>query len=75
MPPPEVGRAVVLAGLIIVAVGLLIWIGPRIPFFGRLPGDIAIERDNVSVFAPIGSMVVVSLVLTVVLNLLAYFRR
>ena len=75
MPPPELGRAIVVAGLIIVAVGLVIWIGPRIPFFGRLPGDIAIERENVSVFAPLGSMVAVSLLLTVLINLLAYFRR
>ena len=75
MTSPELGRAIVVLGLSIVAIGLVIWIGPRIPFFGRLPGDIAIERENLSVFAPLGSMVVVSLILTVLLNLVAYLRR
>lgn len=75
MSTPEIGRAIVLAGLGIAAVGLVIWIGPRIPFFGRLPGDISFERENVSVYAPLGSMLVVSLVLTIVLNIIAYLRR
>jgi hypothetical protein len=69
------GRSVVLLGLGIVVVGLFMWLGPRLPFFGRLPGDVAVETERVSFFAPLGSMLIISLVLTLVLNLFAYLRR
>lgn len=57
------GAVLFVAGLIVYALG-------RIP---RLPGDILIERPNVTVFVPIGTMILVSVVLTLLLNLL--FRR
>ena len=47
---PPVGLLVVIAGLVLVAVGLLIWTG-ALSWFGRLPGDIRIERPGVRVYA------------------------
>ena len=52
-------------------VGLVIVIAPNIPFLGRLPGDIRIENENVRVFVPLGTMLLVSIVLTIVLNLIS----
>ncbi|HEY7590687.1 MAG TPA: DUF2905 domain-containing protein, partial [Candidatus Limnocylindrales bacterium] len=59
-----VGRTLLVTGLIVAAVGLLLVLAPRIPFIGRLPGDIRFERDGVVVFIPLGTMLVVSVILT-----------
>jgi Protein of unknown function (DUF2905) len=66
------GPALVLVGVAIAVIGLLVWWG-GFGWFGRLPGDIRIERDTVRVYIPIVSMVVISIVLTLVLNLIRRF--
>ena len=60
-----VGGLLVLAGLALVVVGIVAWAG-GLSWFGRLPGDIRIERDNVRVYVPLVSMLIVSVVLTIV---------
>ena len=61
----------IVAGIALVAVGLALRFAPGLlTWFGRLPGDISIERDGIRVFIPITSMIIVSLVLTLVVNLL-----
>lgn len=63
-------RWLILAGLALVVVGLVLHYAPwLLSWFGRLPGDIRIEGDKGNVFIPITSMVIVSLVLSVILNL------
>lgn len=62
----------VLAGVGIIVIGLLVWAG-AFSWFGRLPGDIRIERETVHVYIPIVSMLVVSIVLTLLFNLLSRF--
>jgi hypothetical protein len=69
-----VGRTLLIIGIVIAIVGIVLVLAPRIPFIGRLPGDIRIERDGVVVFIPLGTMLVVSLILTVVLNLIGRGR-
>lgn len=59
----------ILAGLGLVVVGFLVWLG-AFSWFGRLPGDIRIERPGYVFYAPITSMVIISLVLTAVLTLI-----
>ena len=74
MPLENVGRLLIVIGLIVVAAGLLFVLASRVPFLGRLPGDIHWERDGVSVYAPLATglllSIVLSVLLTVVLNLL-----
>ena len=62
------GPAIVGAGVALVIVGLLVWSG-ALAWFGRLPGDIRIERDSVRVYFPVVSMLIVSAVLSLVLYL------
>ena len=62
------GPLLVAAGLVLVVVGLVAWSG-GLGWFGRLPGDVRLERGNVRVYVPIASMLVVSLVLSLVLYL------
>ena len=66
---PEIGRILLVVGLLIAGVGLLAVLGVRLPF-GNLPGDIRIEGERGSIFIPIATMIVISIVLTVILNLL-----
>lgn len=70
---PDVGKVFIILGALIVLVGLALTFGPRIPFLGRLPGDIAIDRGNVHIYFPIVTCLLLSVVLTLVLNL--FLRR
>jgi Protein of unknown function (DUF2905) len=62
------GPVLVVAGVVLVVVGLLLWSG-GLGWFGRLPGDIRVERETVRVYVPIVSMLLVSAVLSLVLYL------
>ena len=65
-----------LAGLTIVAVGAVIYFfHDRLGWFGRLPGDIRIERENFKVYIPITTMILVSIVLSLVARLVSRFLR
>jgi uncharacterized membrane protein len=66
------GLGIVILGVAVIAIGFLVWSG-ALSWFGRLPGDIRIDRGNVKVFFPITSMILISIVLTLVLNLLRRF--
>ena len=63
---------IVLAGVALVLVGLAVWSG-ALGWFGRLPGDIRIERDSVRIYIPLTSMLALSLVLSLVLYLVRRF--
>ncbi len=72
----DLGKVLLLIGGLIVLLGLVLLVVGRIPFFGRLPGDISVRRGNVSLYFPIVTCLVMSVVLTIVVNLLLFlFRR
>ncbi len=66
MSRSELGRLIVGAGAFLVVVGLLLWSG-ALAWFGRLPGDVRIERDTVRVYIPLVSMLLVSVALSILL--------
>ena len=67
----ELGRTLLVVGVVIAVIGGLFLLSGQLPWLGRLPGDISFERGNFRVYAPIVTMLLISLVLTIVLNLLA----
>ena len=69
---PDIGRIVLVIGIVLVVIGGLALLGVRLPF-GRLPGDIAIEGERGGLYIPLGTMRLLSIVLTVLANL--FFRR
>jgi hypothetical protein len=73
MTQPSAGPLIVVAGIVLVVLGLLVWSG-GLSWFGRLPGDIRIERERVHVFFPLVSMLLLSVVLSLVLYLINRFR-
>ena len=66
----DLGKWVVVAGIALIFVGGLMWLLGRIPFFGNLPGDIRIQTQNMSCFIPIVSIIIVSVVATIILNII-----
>lgn len=64
-------RLIIIAGATLIIIGVILQFAPwLISWFGRLPGDIRIETENSRIFIPITSMIIVSVVLSVLLNLL-----
>jgi len=66
------GRMLMVVGATLLLLGALFSFGPRIPWLGRLPGDIVIERDSFRFYFPITTSIVVSIVLSLIA---AAFRR
>ncbi|MEJ5199062.1 MAG: DUF2905 domain-containing protein [Anaerolineae bacterium] len=62
-----IGGGLLLLGLLFILIG-------RLPGLGRLPGDIVIQRGNLTVYIPLGTMLVVSLLLTLILNALSRLK-
>jgi hypothetical protein len=67
-PPFSPGSLLIAAGVVLILIGLLVSSG-GFGWFGRLPGDIRIEREHVRIYIPLVSMLVVSLVLTLLARL------
>jgi hypothetical protein len=63
-----------LAGLVVAAVGAVVYFAPAVPWLGRLPGDVRIERPGLRLYFPVVTCVVISVVLTLVFNLISRLR-
>jgi len=75
MDAGAIARGLIYIGGALVGLGLLVLILNRIIDLGHLPGDFAYEGKNVRVYVPVGTMIVVSIVLTVLLNLVLRLFR
>lgn len=64
----SLGKALVALGVLLVVLGAALWLGTKVPFLGRLPGDIVIKRDNFTFYFPLTTMLLLSLLLTLALN-------
>lgn len=75
MPPlwDSMAKSIIAIGLGLIILGLIIWVLARLGVPGRLPGDILVRKGNLTFYFPIVSCLILSLILTLLLNLL--FRR
>lgn len=71
----ELGKLVVIVGVITTLVGFVMWSGFAPKWLGRLPGDIRIEREHSAFYFPIVTCIVLSIVLTLMLSIFSIFRR
>jgi NADH:ubiquinone oxidoreductase subunit 6 (subunit J) len=69
------GKILVLFGAVMVVVGLLLMVFDKIPLLGKLPGDIHIKKENVELYFPIVTSIVLSLILSSILWLISYFSK
>ncbi len=66
----DIGRLLILFGILVAIIGVAIVLIGKVPGLGRLPGDIVIQQGNFSCFFPIVTSIILSILLTIVLNLL-----
>ena len=67
------GRFLIVFGILAIVIGLVLLVVPRVPWLGRLPGDLVVRREHFTFYFPIVTSIVVSVVLTILLNI--FFRR
>jgi uncharacterized protein HemY len=68
----SLGKILILFGVLLVALGFIFTVGVKIPWFGQLPGDIYVRKENFSFYFPLTTCLILSLIITLVLYL---FRR
>jgi hypothetical protein len=73
-PFREVGQGLAVAGAALVAAGLVLMLVDRIPGLGRLPGDLWIRRERFTLYLPLTTFLIVSVALTILINLFARRR-
>ncbi|MCS7284747.1 MAG: DUF2905 domain-containing protein [Hydrogenobacter thermophilus] len=70
----QMGKYIALTGVVLLVVGLLMMFAQKLPLgLGKLPGDIVIKRDNFTFYFPLATSILLSIILTLILNLL--FRK
>ncbi len=75
-PMRELGKLLLIGGLVLVAAGVFLLIGARLPFrLGRLPGDIAIEGRRGSFYFPVVTSLLLSIALTLILWIVGWLKR
>lgn len=65
----EIGRMLVIFGAVILVIGAVMMFSDKIPFLGRLPGDFVVRRRNFVLYFPLATGIILSILLTVILNL------
>jgi hypothetical protein len=68
----SLGKLLILLGVLIIVIGLLLVVGEKIPWIGKLPGDIIIRKKNFTFYFPLATSILISIVLTLLFTL---FRK
>jgi len=71
----EFGKIIIIFGIMLILVGGTLWFFGKIPFLGKLPGDILIKRENFTFYAPIATSILISIILTILLTIISNIRR
>ena len=66
------GKMLIGIGIVLILIGLVMTVGPKIPWIGKLPGDIFIQRENFTFYFPLTTCIIISIILTL---LFYFFRR
>jgi hypothetical protein len=68
----SLGKVLIIIGLVIAAMGVLMVITPRVPWLGKLPGDIIIKKENFQFYFPVTTCIIISIIVTLLFYL---FKR
>ncbi|MFI5253045.1 MAG: DUF2905 domain-containing protein [Bacteroidota bacterium] len=71
----QLGKMLVGMGLMVAAIGILLKFSNKIPFLGKLPGDITIRKDNFQFYFPLMTCIVLSILFTVAMWLISFFSK
>ena len=68
----SLGKVLIIIGLVIAGIGIILVLTPKVPWLGKLPGDILIKKDNFRFYFPVTTCIIVSIILTLLFYL---FRK
>ena len=71
----DIGKFLILAGIFLILFGALFVFWQRIPFLGKLPGDIVIQKKGFGFFFPLATCIIISVVLTLLINFILWILR
>jgi len=70
-----IGKIIIIAGVIMVVLGLILAFGSHMPFLGKLPGDILIRKNGISFYFPVVTFLLLSVILTLIINFILRFIK
>jgi len=70
----EIAKMIIILGIALVVIGVVLLLAQRLPFLGRLPGDIMIKKENFTFYFPVATSIIVSIIISLVLYLIGKFR-
>jgi hypothetical protein len=62
----EIGKTIIIFGIILIGMGLLLTFGHKVPFIGRLPGDIYVQKKNFTFYFPLATSILASIILSLI---------
>ena len=68
----DFGKVLVILGAVIAGIGVLLMVGDKIPWIGKLPGDIIIRKEKFTLYFPVATCIILSILLTIIFSL---FRK
>ena len=66
----SIGTSLILFGVVLIVIGSIFVVFGKIPWFGRLPGDIIIKKEGMTLYFPVVTMLLLSLLLTIIFNMI-----
>ena len=67
---PSIGKILIILGAVIILIGIIVLYANRIPYIGRLPGDIYIKKDNFVFYFPLTTCILISIIIYIILKIL-----
>jgi hypothetical protein len=71
----EIGKSIIILGIFVVVFGVLLTFSEKLPFLGKMPGDILIKKENFVFYAPIATSIIISIILTIILSFIFNEKR
>ena len=71
----DLGRIIIIFGIVLIVLGAALWLFGKLPFIGKLPGDILVQKPNFTFYAPITTAIIISIVLSILLTIFSNIKK
>lgn len=71
----DLGRIIITLGIVLIIVGSTLWLFGKLPFIGKLPGDILVQKPNFTFYAPVTTLILISVILSVLLTIISNIKK
>ena len=71
----DLGRIIIIFGIVLIVLGAALWLFGQLPFIGKLPGDILVQKPNFTFYAPITTAIIISIVLSILLTIFSNIKK